>query len=264
MVSLAQCSRMRVRVGCCGFPVAQQKYYDSFHLVELQSTFYQLPRESTLQRWRDSAPSSFEFVVKAWQVITHPSTSPTWKRSKLTFGKAKAARYGYLQPTAENFEAFRRTLETCNLLQARICLIQCPPSFLPTPKNVGNIKRFLTRIDRRNLTIVWEPRGSWLEKPQLIRKLCDELRVVHVVDLLRHNPVSSVNLVYCRLHGLGRREVNYAYRYTDDDLHQLARKLSALQKMGCKDAYILFNNVNMFEDAKRFSKLLSRNQATRY
>jgi uncharacterized protein YecE (DUF72 family) len=81
--------------------------------------------------------------------------------------------------------------------------------------------------------------------------------MVHVVDLLRHDPASSVCLVYCRLHGLGKREVNYAYRYTDDDLQQLARKLSALEKIGCEEAYILFNNVNMFEDAKRFSKQIS-------
>jgi uncharacterized protein YecE (DUF72 family) len=81
--------------------------------------------------------------------------------------------------------------------------------------------------------------------------------MVHVVDLLRYDPASSVGLVYCRLHGLGKREVNYAYRYTDDDLQQLARKLSALEKIGCEEAYILFNNVSMFEDAKRFSKQIS-------
>jgi uncharacterized protein YecE (DUF72 family) len=172
-------------------------------------------------------------------------------------GKAKAARYGHLRPTAENFEAFSRTLDACNILQARICLIQCPPSFHLNPENVRNLNCFLTEIDRRGLILAWEPRGNWLEKPQLIRKLCDRLGVVHVVDLLRHDPASSVSLVYCRLHGLGKREVNYTYRYTNDDLHQLARKLSALGKIGCKEAYILFNNVSMFEDAKRFSKLIS-------
>ena len=212
-----------------------------------------------MQRWRETAPSGFEFVVKAWQVITHPSTSPTWKRGNLKVGKAKAARYGYLRPTIENFDAFNRTLDVCSTLQARICLIQCPPSFQPTPDNVGNLKRFLTETERRGLILAWEPRGKWLEKPQLIRRLCDQFRVVHVVDLLRHEPASPVGLVYCRLHGLGKREVNYAYRYTDDDLQKLSRKLSALEKIGCKEVYILFNNVNMLEDAKRFSNLISGN-----
>jgi uncharacterized protein YecE (DUF72 family) len=250
---------MKVSVGCCGFPVAQERYYRTFPLIELQSTFYKLPRESTLQRWREAAPSGFEFVVKAWQVITHPSSSPTWKRAGITVGKTKAARYGYLKPTAENFEAFNRTLDACSVLQARICLIQCPPSFHASPENVRNLKRFLTEVDRRGLVIAWEPRGNWVEKPQLVRRLCKQLGIVHVVDLLRRDPSCSLSLVYSRLHGLGNREVNYTYRYTNEDLKQLARKLSSLEKIGCQEAYILFNNVNMFEDAKRFSKLISRN-----
>jgi uncharacterized protein YecE (DUF72 family) len=249
---------MRVKVGCCGFPVAQEKYYQSFPIVELQSTFYKLPRQSTVERWREAAPSGFEFVVKAWQVITHPSSSPTWKRARLTVPKTKASRYGYLRPTTENFEAFNRTLDACDALRARVCLIQCPPSFQPVPQNVRNLKRFLTKVDRRGLTVAWEPRGNWLEKPQLIRQLCDQLGIVHVADLLSRDPASSVRFVYCRLHGLGNREVNYSYRYTDNDLKQLARKLWSIEKQGCQEAYILFNNVTMFEDAKRFWKLISK------
>jgi uncharacterized protein YecE (DUF72 family) len=248
---------MKVKVGCCGFPVAHEKYYRAFSLVELQSTFYKLPRQSTVQRWREEAPLEFEFVVKAWQVITHPSSSPTWRRSRLTIGRAKASRYGYLRPTAENFEAFCDTMNACNMLKARVCLIQCPPSFHPSAKNVRNLEKFLTKVDRRGLTIAWEPRGNWLKKPQLIRKVCETRGLVHVVDLLRRDPVSPLRLVYCRLHGLGERETNYAYRYTDDDLKQLLEKLSSIEKEGCQEVYILFNNVSMFEDAKRFSTLIS-------
>jgi uncharacterized protein YecE (DUF72 family) len=248
---------MRVKIGCCGFPVAQQKYYQAFPVVELQSTFYRLPRESTLERWRETAPSAFEFVVKTWQVITHPSTSPTWRRANLTLEPNKAARYGYLRPTAENLEAFSRTLEACRMLHARICLIQCPPSFHATSENVRNLTHFLTKIDSGGLILAWEPRGNWVEKPELIRKLCEQLQVVHVADLLRHDPASPVPLVYCRLHGLGKRDVNYSYRYTDTDLQLLGRKLSSLDKLGCREAYVLFNNVSMYEDAKRFATSIS-------
>jgi len=226
-------------------------------MVELQSTFYMLPRQSTVERWRETAPPGFEFVVKAWQAITHPSSSPTWKRVGLALSKAEASRYGYLRPTAENFGAFKRTLDVCDALRARVCLIQCPPSFQAVPENVRNLKQFLTKIDRHGLTLAWEPRGNWLVKPKLIRRLCDQPAIVHVVDLLRSDPASSAKFVYSRLHGLGNREVNYAYHYTDNDLNQLAKKLSSIEKQGCKEAYILFNNVTMFEDAKRFRKLIS-------
>ena len=248
-----------MRIGCCGFSVAHERYCQAFSLVELQSTFYKPPREFTLQRWRKEAPPDFEFVVKAWQVITHPSSSPTWKRAGLTIGKAKAARYGYLRPTKENVEAFERTLGMCKILQAHICLLQCPPSFQPTAENIRNLKRILSKIEGRGVTIAWEPRGNWLAQPRLIGKLCDQLGLIHVVDLLRHDPASSVDSVYSRLHGLGSREVNYTYRYTQSDLQKLALTLSGLEKNGCQEAYILFNNISMFEDAKWFAKLLSAN-----
>ena len=71
---------MIVKVGCCGFPISKNKYYDEFGIVELQTTFYNIPREKTLLKWREEAPEDFEFIVKAFQGITHPMSSPTWRR----------------------------------------------------------------------------------------------------------------------------------------------------------------------------------------
>ena len=40
-----------------------------------------LPR-GVLTRWRDQVPAGFEFTIKAWQIVTHESTSPTYRRLK--------------------------------------------------------------------------------------------------------------------------------------------------------------------------------------
>ena len=39
--------------------------------VEINNTFYRLPKESTLQSWAEQAPAEFHFVLKAPQKITH-------------------------------------------------------------------------------------------------------------------------------------------------------------------------------------------------
>jgi uncharacterized protein YecE (DUF72 family) len=65
-----------------GFPSAC-KSISKFCLVELQSTFYRVPKLETVAGWRMRAREDFEFSVKAWQAITHPLTSPTWKRAKI-------------------------------------------------------------------------------------------------------------------------------------------------------------------------------------
>lgn len=46
-------------------------YAEHFDTVELNSTFYRLPAESTLRRWAETVPTDFRFAVKASRYITH-------------------------------------------------------------------------------------------------------------------------------------------------------------------------------------------------
>jgi len=117
--------------GCCGFGLkgGAKAYYHSFEVVELQSTFYRLPMVETAQKWRREAPQGFEFVVKAWQAMTHPPSGPTWKRERIVPDEQARSQYGHLKPTAKNVDAWKRTLEICKQLDSRVCVVQCPPSF---------------------------------------------------------------------------------------------------------------------------------------
>ena len=78
-----------MKVGCCGFATAQEKYFQAFSCVEIDSSFYQLPKVETAARWRAAAPPDFEFAIKAWQVITHRATS----RTNFAQGAVRAARF---------------------------------------------------------------------------------------------------------------------------------------------------------------------------
>lgn len=46
-------------------------YASLFPVVEVNNTFYHLPREATFDRWREETPPEFLFVVKASRYITH-------------------------------------------------------------------------------------------------------------------------------------------------------------------------------------------------
>jgi uncharacterized protein YecE (DUF72 family) len=46
-------------------------YTRHFHTVEINNSFYQLPKKETLKNWRDTVPSDFIFSVKASRYITH-------------------------------------------------------------------------------------------------------------------------------------------------------------------------------------------------
>jgi uncharacterized protein YecE (DUF72 family) len=46
-------------------------YASRLHCVEINNTFYRLPKESVLQSWAEQVPDDFRFVLKAPQRITH-------------------------------------------------------------------------------------------------------------------------------------------------------------------------------------------------
>ena len=237
--------RAEVKIGCCGFVMSQRGYFKLFNHLEIQQTFYQLPRLQTAEKWRYIAPSGFEYTMKVWQLITHETTSPTYRRLGKKIPASKAHRYGRFQPTAEVMEAWDRTAMFAGALGAKVVLFQCPASFRPNKVNVGNMKEFFARIDRQGLQLAWEPRGVW--PAELIGELCQDLQLIHCVDPFKNSPVYG-EFQYFRLHGI----TGYSYRYTDEDLQRLRIWVQE------KPTYLFFNNNRMKDDALRFIELIQR------
>jgi len=245
---------LKLIVGCCGIPVARSRYFEVLKAVELQNTFYDLPTEEWAKNFRSSIPPDAIVTVKAWQALTHPPTSPTWRRMKRKPG-GDLSNYGFLKPTKENLDAWERLRKIAITLRSKAIVFQTPPSFGYSEENLRNVLEFFRTIMTNEFLICWEPRGTWLNHPEAIEKVV-ALGVVHVVDILKRDPVLSKgrdNVVYTRLHGLGG-EVNYRYKYTDDDLQNLLSKISAYQDR-VRECYVMFNNVYMFNDALRFKNL---------
>jgi uncharacterized protein YecE (DUF72 family) len=247
-----------IKVGCCGWGFYKgglKAYQKKFLTVEIQQTFYKLPMVKTAERWRAHAPEGFEFTVKAWQAITHLPTSPTWRRSGLKPEELKQRQYGWLRPTEDNFNAWRHTKEICDALGAKICVLQCPPNFKCTRENIEKMRIFLSKIHRGELALAWEPRGDWNEHPDEVANLCDELKLIHVVDLMRREHLSKHPIAYIRLHGLNPREYDYNYRYSTTELRELAARARKLSKVH-DEVYLMFNNVFMYESAEKLVNIL--------
>jgi uncharacterized protein YecE (DUF72 family) len=118
------------------------------------------------------------------------------------------------------------------------------------------MRQFFSNIDRKGLTLVWEPRGeSWSDEK--VKQLCEELDLTHCVDPFAKNPVFTVNtkIAYFRLHGSPPGRALYRYEYTDQDLMWLAKKVKELEAKGLT-VYCLFNNTSMGVDAKRLTHLI--------
>ncbi|GAB4025417.1 DUF72 domain-containing protein [Spirosoma koreense] len=233
-----------IRVGTCGFNGSKAKYAQRFGCVEVQQTFYQPPGLPTLERWRSQMPADFEFVLKAWQLITHQAKSPTYKRLRAPLSDQDKAEAGFFKPTAIVDQAWALTLACARALKAKTILFQCPASFTQTPAHIDNLVNFFRRIERTDLVLCWEPRGHW--DKELIKELCEDLALWHVVDPFADSTVTPEQC-YFRLHGRN----GWRYEYEQQELTDLLELLTPN-----KPAYVFFNNIHMTQDALRFQKLL--------
>jgi uncharacterized protein YecE (DUF72 family) len=234
-----------IKVGLCGWTIAAGKYFERFPVLEVQQTFYDPPAERTLVRWRESAPPRFEFTLKAWQLITHEATSSTYRRLRRPLSQSDRAAAGAFRDTAIVDAAWQTTLRRARLLRATAVLFQCPASFRPTEENAARMRKFFDK-ERHRLRFLWEPRGAW--PAELVRELCDELDLVHVVDPFVSESVTPEQ-IYFRLHGIGGSR----HVYTDAELARVA----ALVR-GRDEAYVMFNNLPRVGDAARFLDQMSR------
>ncbi len=234
-----------IKVGCCGFTVSKKIYFKYLSLVEIQQTFYQPPKLETAKKWREEAPIGFEFTLKAWQLITHEPSSPTYRRLKINIKDENKKNYGFFKNTDEVHEAWQKTKHFAKALGAKIIVFQCPASFNPTDENIKNIKSFFKKTEREDLIFIWEPRGQW--KMDQIERICKELNLYPCIDIFNYNPPKG-DFLYLRLHG----KTGYRYKYSNDDLMKIKETAESYPQ-----AYILFNNVNMYEDSLKMMEILN-------
>ena len=87
-----------------------KQYASVFNAVEGNTTFYNIPSESTLQKWRRATPDVFKFCFKFHRSITHEKQLENVEDDILRFLET-------FDPIAERLGPF---------------MIQLPPSFRPS------------------------------------------------------------------------------------------------------------------------------------
>ena len=118
------------------------KYSRVFPTVEVDSTFYGRPRETTVVDWRNSVPDDFRFALKVPRAVTHQ------KRFR------------------EAEEVFGWFVERVRTLGPKLgaILLQCGRDFAPTPANKTSLYEFLDAQLPTDINVVLELRhAGWYE-----------------------------------------------------------------------------------------------------
>ena len=252
----------RTIVGTCGFPSRKELIFENLDAVEIQETFYNPIGERRIETLLSLKPKGFTYTVKAWQVITHEFSSPTWKRLRKR-PEGTIENYGSLKPTKENFSALQVSIDIASRLNAPVLVLQTPPGMRCENRwnEIGEFfRRAISMAKNNGIIIAWEPRGE-CKKHRKSMEIASMLELVLVNDIGREEPivnkVGEKLVIYSRLHGIGGKEVNYKYKYKLEDLEDMARKLTRVRY---DIAYVLFNNIYMVEDAIRFKDIIRGQQ----
>ena len=164
-----------------------EHYAQHFDTVEINNTFYHLPKETSLQRWHKQAPKNFLYALKANRYITHI------KR---------------LKDTSEEVERF---FDRINLLKSRLgpVLYQLPPSLR---KDLDLLASFIKLLPRRRIAVFEFRHESWFSGDTF--KLLNQFGAGFCVhDLVgKETPrVVTADIIYVRFHGpTGKYEGNYS------------------------------------------------------
>jgi len=201
-------------------------YASRFDTVELDTTFYAVPRESTIAGWRERTPEGFRFAAKFPQIITHEKG---------------------LADCAKETVAF---LDAMTLLDRKLgpLLLQMPPSW--SANAFDTLTTFLRELPTGFRYALEVRHKSWLSKetfPRLLELLQGQGVALCLVQHAWMPALDKVTAPFVYVRWLGRRE-----DIPDDDfshvrinrevqLDRWAEQIGAYQKAGLI-VYGYFNN----------------------
>jgi uncharacterized protein YecE (DUF72 family) len=192
-------------------------YTTRFPTVEVNATFYRLATRSAAERWRDTAPDGFEFVLKGGRYVTHQRK---------------------LNDPAGPVERFFAPLEPV-LDRTAVVLWQLPPRF---KRDVDRLDAFLAVLPPSPRTAVEFRDDDWFHEDTY--EVLDRHGAANVwlssSLTRRHQPVRTGDHVYVRFHGLSEQDP-YRYDYGRDELAPWADRLRAASTDGTP-AWAFFNN----------------------
>ncbi len=182
-------------------------YASVFPTVEINNTFYRLPKEQVLLDWAEQVPEAFTFAIKASQRITH---------------------YARLKP--ESASAVEFLLRNTSLLGNRLgpILFQLPPNL---QRDFDRLRVFLDTLPKRGRYTIEFRHESWFSDD-----VFDALREHDVAMCITEQPefaspvVATASWGYTRLH---------RFDYDDAMLAEWSRKISA---MPWSEAYVYFKH----------------------
>lgn len=212
-----------------------------FKTVEINSTFYGLPKREWVERWAASVPDDFVFSVKLNRFITH--------NKRLAPDAA----------CAQEMQNFLTVLQPLGQKFA-VLLVQLPPSMQAADERLTFLAQEIAKARQRlglPFAVAVEFRhASWFNS-----KTFSHMRHLNMANVISDSPNRwpasqevTADFSYIRLHGNKRL---YRSRYTDQELKDWLQFIHTACR-DCKNVFCYFDNDHQavaVQNAKTLQKL---------
>jgi len=260
-------------------------YARHFPMVEVNATFYALPRAGTVQAWADRTPDDFRFHVKAHQVISGHASDPARLPPPLRELPFQADRRGRIRrPSRELRDAVTDALvEAVAPLGPKLgaILLQLPPHVAAGADAREEIARIIERIHPLRTAVEFR-NASWAdpgEREAAVEMLAARDAAWVCVDAPRIDVPSAMppivevtcpELAYLRLHGRnaatwqGSRTVaeRFDWQYSDEELGEWLDPVLDMAGRAQEVAVVFNNNHGDFalRSAARFGEMVRQSR----
>ena len=202
-------------------------YSSAYDFVEVNSTYYQLPRPATLASWRNRVPSAFEFSVRCHRYIAEGSR---------------------LDLTPKAIRIIDSVEKICKHLKASVLAVLVPGSVAGDPDLGLKLKALLSTLNLGKTKVAVEFRGKAPTDEAI--EILEDNGGIHSVDISRSQPSVESKTLYSRLFGHGEGNV---YEFDDNELKSLAGRARSPK---FEKSILAFHGVRMYRDAARLKVYL--------
>ena len=234
-------------------PVTLTEYAGRLPVVELDTPFYGIPRQSTVANWQAAVPDGFQYILKANQVMTRHDRQRPLDEAGIT-------------AAFDQFIMAIPPMVTAGKLMT--VLFQFPPFFNRTTANIQYLRD--VRLKMGKLPVAVEFRSpSWFETPGMTADVMAYLQSLKLTNVTTDEPhnlndgiplvetVTTPELAVVRLHGRNAqgwfnqgtdwRKTRTLYRYSEAELQDIAALVKRVAQHA-QQVCVIFNN-NSAKDA---------------
>src|SRR3989442_8343022 len=260
-------------------------YASQFSLVEVDSTYYGIPKPDSAEAWAAQTPEGFTFDVKSFSLFTNHPTRPVSLppdiREDLPAERREKNVYLEHMPDElldETWERFRTAIEPLRAAgKLGAVFFQFPPWFLPSSRSLAYIEQVQERMFGLQIAVEFR-KPEWLDarhrdgtlaflRSRDIPYVAVDVPEGHHTSMPSVHDVTSSKLAVVRFHGRNHGtwdlksvppNVRFRYDYSDTELTELVPRIKEMERSASPVHALMNNNYSNYsvKNAQQLEKLL--------